>query len=137
MDIWNSQKRSDVMSRIKSRDTKIEILVRSKLFKAGYRFRVNKKDLPGKPDIVLKKYNTVIYINGCFWHYHSKCKEGKIPKSNSQFWIDKISKNVTRDKRNYREIKKLGWNVIILWECEIEKNIDNIVDKVFKKLSIS
>jgi len=111
------------MSKIRSKDTKPEKTLRSALHKLGYRFRIHKKDLPGKPDIVLSKYHTVIFVHGCFWHYHSECHEGRIPDTNSAFWSDKISKNVARDLKNQNELRKEGWKVITIWECEIEKEL--------------
>ena len=120
------------MSRISGRDTKPEIEVRKFLFGNGYRFRINKKELPGKPDIVLPKYKTVIFVNGCFWHGHTNCEKASLPKSNSEFWENKISKNVVRDNRNCRELKKLGWRVVVIWQCEIGSKVR--LEKTFKKL---
>lgn len=127
MDIWSKQKRSDVMSKIRSKDTKPEKILRSKLFKEGFRFRVHKKDLPGKPDIVLPKYNTIIFVHGCFWHYHKDCREGRIPDTNSKFWKEKLYKNVEKDKKHQEACKKLGWKVLVIWECEIEKELSSIM----------
>ena len=110
------------MSNIRSKDTKPEKILRSCLFKAGFRFRLHRKDLPGNPDIVLPKFKTAIFVNGCFWHYHASCREGRIPDTNSVFWKTKLSKNVERDKRNFRALTELGWNVVVFWECEIENN---------------
>lgn len=122
MDIWTKEKRSDVMSKIRSKNTKPEKLLRSRLFVAGFRFRIHKKELPGKPDIVFAKYKTVIFVHGCFWHYHGDCPEGRIPSSNSAFWKSKLSKNVQRDKKHIKDLKALGWNVIMVWECEIKND---------------
>lgn len=121
MDIWSKEKRSKVMSRIRSKDTKPEKQLRSLLFKKGFRYRVHKKNLPGKPDITLPKYNTVIFVHGCFWHYHSECREGRIPDTNSKFWKNKLYKNVERDKKRQEELRNMGWNVIVVWECEVEQ----------------
>lgn len=118
-DIFSTEKRSDVMSKIKSKNTKPEKVVRSLLFSLGYRFRLHVKDLPGKPDIVLPKYKTVVLVNGCFWHGHENCKDAGIPKTNSQFWYDKISKNKERDKRVLNELEQAGWKVLVIWECQI------------------
>ena len=109
------------MSKIRSKNTKPERLIRSLLHKSGYRFRIHKKDLPGKPDIVLPKYKTVIFVHGCFWHYHKKCQEGKIPRTNAIYWNDKFQKNILRDKQNSRKLRKLGWKVIVIWECHIKR----------------
>ena len=111
-DIFSSQKRSDIMSKISGKNTKPEILVRKFLFSKGFRYRINVKTLPGKPDIVLPKYKTVIFINGCFWHGHN-CKKGKLPSSNIDFWKEKISNNKSRDDKNSDLLVKLGWKVNI------------------------
>lgn len=127
MDIWSKQKRSDVMSKIRSKDTKPEKILRSKLFREGFRFRLHKKYLPGKPDIVLSKYNTIIFVHGCFWHYHKDCREGRIPDTNSKFWKEKLYKNVEKDKKHQEACEKLGWKVLVIWECEIEKKLNTIM----------
>ena len=119
------------MSKISSKDTKPEILVRKFLFSKGFRYRINVKTLPGKPDIVLPKYKTIIFVNGCFWHGHN-CKKGKLPSSNTDFWKEKISNNKSRDAKNSDLLVKLGWKVIIIWQCEISK-IDNRT-KILNKL---
>lgn len=118
-DIFSSQKRSEIMSNISSKDTKPEILVRKFLFANGFRFRKNDKLLPGKPDIVLPKYNTIIFVNGCFWHGHENCKKSKLPVTRREFWKDKISNNINRDSVNYLELEKIGWKIIIIWDCEL------------------
>ena len=111
------------MSRIRSKNTKPEMHVRSALHRAGYRFRLHVKDLPGKPDIVLPKYKTVIFVHGCFWHRHKGCSRATMPSSNQEYWKQKFKQNVERDKREQAELKKLGWNVIVVWECEVEKTV--------------
>lgn len=108
------------MSQIKGKDTKPEELVRKYLFAKGFRYRKNDKRLPGKPDIVLPKYHTVIFVNGCFWHMHPNCKYFSWPKTNPAFWREKINTNVERDQRNYRELQNAGWRVIIVWTCELK-----------------
>lgn len=130
-DIFSFQKRSDIMSKIGGKNTKPEILVRKFLFSKGFRYRINVKTLPGKPDIVLPKYKTVIFVNGCFWHGHN-CKKGNLPSSNIDFWKGKISNNKLRDDKNSDLLIKLGWKVIIIWQCEISK-IDNRI-KILNKL---
>lgn len=107
------------MSRIPSKNTKPEETVRKYLFAHGFRYRKNVSKLPGKPDIVLPKHKTVIFVNGCFWHAHKGCKWFVSPKSNSEFWQKKFAYNTERDERNYNQLRELGWNVIIIWECEI------------------
>ena len=122
MDKLTPQKRSWNMSRIKSKDTTPERIVRSFLHRNGFRFRLHVKDLPGKPDIVLPKYKTVIEVRGCYWHRHEGCKDAATPSSNTDFWQKKFSENIARDKRTEQELKALGWNVIVVWECEVIKN---------------
>ncbi|WP_307756510.1 DNA mismatch endonuclease Vsr [uncultured Alistipes sp.] len=119
MDIWDKEGRSKMMSKIRSTNTKPEIKLRKFLFSEGFRYRINDKKLPGKPDIVLAKYKTVIFVHGCFWHEHKGCRRSHIPKSNEQYWIDKIAGNVKRDKARIKELQDSGWNVLIAWECEI------------------
>ncbi len=120
-DIFSKQKRSEIMSKISSKDTRPEILVRKYLFANGFRYRKNVKKLPGKPDIVLPKYKTVIFVHGCFWHGHN-CKAGKLPETRKEFWEEKIKGNVERDKKNNSELEKLGWNIITIWQCELKNN---------------
>lgn len=136
MDIWSKDKRSDVMSRIRSKNTKPEIDLRSCLHAAGFRFRIHRKDLPGKPDIVLPKYKTVIFVHGCFWHYHANCNEGRIPSTNSKFWQTKLSKTIERDVSHQAALTAAGWQVIIIWECELEgkqrleRTLQSLIDKI-------
>jgi DNA mismatch endonuclease (patch repair protein) len=130
MDIWSKEKRSQVMSKIRSKDTKPEKLLRSSLHNAGFRFRINLKDLPGKPDIVLPKYNAIIFVHGCFWHYHADCREGRIPDTNTAFWKNKLQKTVARDKKNKDSLEKIGWRVLVIWECEIEMQTKETVRRV-------
>jgi len=111
------------MSQIRSTNTKPEELVRKYLFSRGFRYRKNDKRYPGKPDIVLPKYKTVIFVNGCFWHKHEGCRYFVWPKSNIEFWEEKITRNVNRDNDNYRMLKEMGWNVLIVWECELKKDV--------------
>lgn len=125
MDIFSPQKRSWNMSRIKSKDTAPEMRVRSALHRAGYRFRLHVKDLPGKPDIVLPKYKTVIFVHGCFWHRHKGCSKATTPSTNQEFWKKKFQQNVGRDKRNQAKLKKLGWKVVVVWECNIINWVTN------------
>ncbi|MBP5336015.1 MAG: DNA mismatch endonuclease Vsr [Bacteroidales bacterium] len=121
-DVLTPAQRHYNMTRIRSKDTGIEKQVRCQLHADGFRYRLNVKDLPGKPDIVLPKYKTVVFINGCFWHGHQGCKNFVIPKTNTGFWITKIEGNIKRDKENYRRIELLGWNVIVVWECSLKKS---------------
>lgn len=119
MDIWSKEKRSECMSKIRSKGTKPELALRKALFARGFRYRVNDVKLPGKPDIVLPKYKTAIFLNGCFWHRHEGCKYAYTPKTNTKIWVDKITTNAERDKANAEKLTALGWNVLTVWECEI------------------
>jgi len=134
MDTVSKEVRSRNMSAIRSKNTNPETVVRSLLFALGYRYRLHKKDLPGKPDIILKKHNTVIFVHGCFWHQQKECKRANIPKSNKKYWIPKLERNVERDKINKRELNRLGWNVITIWECET-KDSGKITAELKKKLN--
>ena len=121
MDIWSKKKRSAVMAKIKGKDTKPEWIVRRYLFSRGYRYRKNVKGLPGTPDIVLRKYGIVIFIHGCFWHGHEV--DGTMPKTNREFWKNKIEGNKLRDKRNKEKLRKMGWSVITVWECQLKSAV--------------
>lgn len=116
------EKRSWNMSRIRSQDTKFEVKVRQYLFSKGFRFRKNDKRYPGKPDVVLPKYKTVIFVNGCFWHMHEGCKYFVWPKSNVEFWHEKMERNVANDRTRHQQLRDMGWNVIVLWECELKRD---------------
>ena len=134
VDIISEERRSWNMSRIKGKDTGPEIAVRSLLHKMGYRFRLHRKNLPGKPDIVLPKYNTVIFVHGCFWHRHQGCKYAYTPKSRVDFWNTKFDDTVARDKRNWEQLEAKGWNVEIIWECETKdmNRLKNIINKILQ-----
>ena len=132
-DVHTPETRSFNMSQIKGKNTKPEIAARKYLFSHGFRYRKNVKNLPGKPDIVLKKYKTCIFINGCFWHKHEGCKYFVWPKSNAEFWKNKIETNVSRDQKNYELLREQKWNVIVIWECELkpscfEETMSGVVD---------
>ena len=118
-DTLTPEERSERMSRIRSRDTKPELALRSALHRMGFRFRVNARLLPGKPDIVLPKYRAVILVHGCFWHRHEGCKIASTPKSNTEFWEEKFARNVERDRSTVKQLAQLGWEVIVAWECEL------------------
>ena len=121
MDVHDKKTRSYNMSQIKGKNTKPEGMVRKYLFAQGFRYRKNDKKLPGTPDIVLPKYKTVIFVNGCFWHGHEGCKYFVWPKSNPDFWKRKIQTNISRDQKIIELLEKQGWNVIVIWECELRK----------------
>jgi DNA mismatch endonuclease (patch repair protein) len=138
MDIWDKEKRSEVMSHIHSKGTKPELALRKALFARGFRYRINDKKLPGKPDIVLPQYKSVIFVNGCFWHRHEGCKYAYTPKSNREFWIDKISSNVERDRVNQKKLVDLGWNVLVVWECDIKygykHNFELFIEQIISQI---
>ena len=136
MDIWTKKKRSHVMSRILGKNTKPEQLVRRMLSKMGHCYRLHTSKLPGKPDVVLKKYKAVIFVHGCFWHLHSGCRDGTIPKSRKAYWETKLLNNKKRDIRSMRLIKKAGWNALRLWECEIENEPESVLKKLRKLIPI-
>ena len=120
-DVFTKEKRSWVMSRVKGRDTKPEILIRSVVHRMGYRFRVHRRDLPGNPDIVLPRHGKVIFVHGCFWHGHKNCPRSKRPTTNTVFWNDKLNKNIERDKRFQKKLRSMGWKVLVVWQCETRK----------------
>ena len=132
MDIFSQEKSSQVMSHVRNRDTRPEKIIRSILHKSGFRFRIQRKDLPGKPDIVLPKYKTIIFVHGCFWHQHEGCKKALPPKSNVSFWLEKFRKNKERDRKVIRTLQESGWKVIVVWQCEIPKIKNN--PEIIKKL---
>lgn len=138
MDVHSKETRSYNMSRIKGKNTKPEELVRKYLFSQGFRYRKNDKRLPGTPDIVLPKYKTVIFVNGCFWHGHEGCKYFVWPQNNADFWIAKINANIQRDKKKAEELQNRGWRVIVVWECGIrqkeerEASLENLKKKILE-----
>lgn len=128
------------MSQIRKTDTKPELKVRKFLFKHGFRYRLYNNKLPGNPDIVLPKFQAVVFVNGCFWHAHEGCKFNKLPKTRTEYWHPKILGNVERDRRNLKELKKLGWKTFVVWECElnnqmIEKTLNKLIKKLTKRLN--
>ena len=126
--------RSKNMSHIRSKDTKPEVKVRKYLFQQGFRYRKNDARLPGKPDIVLPKYKTVIFVNGCFWHKHN-CPDFKWPSSNEDYWRPKILRNVERDEKNYQILREAGWKVITIWECQLKsREFERIMNDIMKQI---
>ena len=124
------------MSRIRGKATKPELLVRQWLWSHGYRYRLNVKSVPGKPDIVLRKYRTAIFVNGCFWHGHEGCSLYSVPKSNTEFWITKVQRNRERDRQEYKDLHDAGWQVIVIWECQLKSDkIDDTMRNVEHLLS--
>ena len=130
-DIFSKSKRSKIMSKIGSKNSSTEMTVRCLIHSMGYRYRLHRKDLPGKPDLVFMKYKKVIFVHGCFWHAHKDCKKSALPSTNNQFWIDKISKNISRDIETYKKLKDIGWDYLIIWQCEAKKkNLENLSKKI-------
>jgi len=132
MDTVTKEHRSWIMSQIHSNDTKPEMLVRHMLWENGFRYRLHVKKLPGKPDIVLTRYKTVIDIRGCFWHRHEHCKVATMPKSNVEFWQTKFARNVERDHRTETVLKEKGWNVLVVWECEMKQIHELVLEPLIK-----
>jgi DNA mismatch endonuclease, patch repair protein len=123
------------MSRIKNRDTKPELIVRSLLHRKGYRFRLHKKDLPGKPDIILPRFKKIVFVHGCFWHRHEGCRYAYNPKSRVSFWQDKFNQNIKRDKFVQKELFQMGWQVHVIWECEIKRIalLEKRIEQIFSE----
>lgn len=138
MDTLTPEQRHKNMQRIRSKDTKPEVLVRKFLFSQGFRYRKNDRRLPGHPDIVLPKYHTVVFVHGCFWHRHPDCSKASTPTNNREFWQQKFDKNVERDSREQEKLKEKGWHVIVVWECELSdkskrnKRLDSLVKEITK-----
>jgi len=128
-DVFSKEKRSWIMSRVRGRATKPEILVRSFVHRMGFRFRIHRRDLPGNPDIVLPRHGKVIFVHGCFWHGHKRCQRSKRPTTNKGFWNKKLDENIERDKRFQRKLRLMGWKVLVLWQCEVRKP-----EKMLRKL---
>ena len=118
MDRLTPERRSRLMSQVRGKDTTPEMVVRRAAHRMGLRFRLHRKDLPGKPDLVFPKHRTAIFVHGCFWHRHANCKKATMPKSNVKFWREKFERNVQRDRRNQAELAKAGWQVGVIWECQ-------------------
>ena len=133
-DTVSSAKRSEMMAGIKGKDTRPEIFLRRILHREGLRFRLHRKDLPGKPDIVLPRYKTAIFVNGCFWHGHENCKHFRLPKSRTEFWEAKIRSNVERDERTWGQLYEAGWNVIVIWECSLPPKSKKFIQNEFSAL---
>lgn len=130
-DIVNPAKRSRMMAAIKSQNTNPERIVRSHLHRAGLRFRKHDASLPGRPDVVLRKWGAVVFVHGCFWHHHTGCRNATIPSSNRSFWNRKLHENVARDRRNAYALRRLGWSVYVIWECRIStRSLDALVQRI-------
>jgi len=130
VDVFNEEKRSWIMSRVKNKNTKPEIIIRSIIHRLGYRFRKNSLNLPGRPDIVLARHRKVIFVHGCFWHGHKQCKRASRPTTNTIFWAKKLDANIVRDKHNNKALRALGWKTLTVWECQTKKNQDKLLTKL-------
>lgn len=133
-DTISKERRSWNMSRIKGRDTRPELKVRSLLHRAGFRFRLHSKELPGRPDIILPKYQAVIFVHGCFWHRHAGCRNATLPSTRHTFWKEKLEGNVVRDERNQAALEATGWSVFTVWECELKADAESVVHYLANKL---
>lgn len=135
-DTVSKEKRHEIMSKVRGKDTQIEIKVRHWLYQHGVRYRKNCNDIIGKPDIAIKKYKIAVFVHGCFWHGHDNCKYYRLPKSNFEYWQKKIEKNIKRDQENMVKLQSLGWNVFIVWECQIKANfgstMENLLNEILK-----
>jgi DNA mismatch endonuclease (patch repair protein) len=130
--------RSRNMRAVRGKDTKPELAVRSAAHGLGLRFRLFRKDLPGRPDLTFQKWRTVIFVNGCFWHQHGGCRKGALPKSNIEFWKSKLSDNILRDRRNRKELQKRGWRVFVIWECDVKRlGAVDVIRGLFRDLDIA
>ena len=136
-DVYSQETRSKVMKAVHGKNTRPERVIRSALHGAGYRFRIHRNDLPGKPDIVLPRYRTIIFVNGCFWHQHPGCKKATIPQNNRPFWQKKLSRTIQRDAANHKKLTVQGWNVITIWECQIACSMDKTMQDVFEQLKLN
>lgn len=132
-DTMTPDQRHICMSHILSKDTRPELKVRKWLWSHGYRYRLNVKSVPGKPDIVMRSYRTAIFVNGCFWHGHKDCRKARVPKSNIDFWKTKIDCNRRRDQENYRVLQENGWQVIVIWECQLTPSL---IDRTMRELEL-
>lgn len=123
MDTISKKRRSEIMASIRSRNTTPELAVRKLIWGLGFRYRLHSRAVPGKPDIVLRKHKKAIFVHGCFWHQHKRCPDGRKPKSSQSYWLPKLERNVARDRAAQKELRRLGWKTLTLWECEIGKNM--------------
>ncbi len=135
VDRVDKNKRSEIMALVKSKDTKPELQLRRALHSKGFRFRIHQKKLPGCPDLVFAKYKTVIFVHGCFWHRHAGCRAASMPSSNISFWEGKFQRTLERDAQNIKNLKQLGWRVIVVWECDLRpKKLNETIEKLIKRI---
>lgn len=133
MDNLSPSERSEIMARVRSRDTRPEMVVRSLVFSLGYRYRLHAKDLPGRPDLVFRGSGKVIFVHGCFWHRHSNCALARLPKSRQEFWLPKLEGNRKRDQQIVGDLRRRGWGVLTIWECQL-KNRERLADRIMRFL---
>ena len=134
-DVHTKEIRSFNMSKIKGKNTKPEMLVRKYLFANGLRYRLHQKNLPGKPDLVFSRYKTVVFVHGCFWHGHEGCKYFVVPKTKTEWWLNKIGKNKERDEKARKDLENMGWNIVNVWECELKKDAESALKSLKSKIS--
>jgi DNA mismatch endonuclease (patch repair protein) len=134
MDVHDPETRSYNMSRIRGKDTKPEVRLRSLLHRAGFRFRIHKVDLPGKPDIVLTRYKTVVFVHGCFWHRHENCKYCTTPRTRHEFWSKKFSSTIERDRIQHEQLEQAGWRVLVVWECELRQDAESVLVRLTEQI---
>lgn len=133
-DVHSPEIRSYNMSRIRGKNTKPEIYLRSMLHREGFRFRLHDRQLPGNPDIVLPRYKSVVFVNGCFWHRHEGCQYSYMPKTRQEFWSKKFADTVLRDQAKQKQLQEAGWNVIVVWECELKHDPESLIKKISNKI---
>lgn len=136
VDKLTPERRSWTMSRIRGKDTAIEMKVRKYLFGCGFRYRKNVTELPGKPDLVLPKYKTVIFVHGCFWHQHEGCKYATVPDTRTEFWVEKFRKNIENDRLNQERLVAMGWKVLVIWECEVNHKFEETMKRILEELKV-
>jgi len=135
MDVFDTEKRSQVMASVGSKNTRPELAVRKSLHRAGLRFRLHRKDLPGRPDIVLPSRRLAVFVNGCFWHGHVACPKAKLPKTRTQFWRHKIEQNMARDAKALTQLKEMGWQAIVVWQCDIgPEYLSDLIDSIKRQV---
>lgn len=132
-DTFTQSQRSEIMRQVAGKNTKPELVVRSLLHRQGFRFRLHRKDLPGKPDVVLPKWKAAVFVHGCFWHRHPRCKRASMPADNAEYWLAKFGRNIARDKASRKALEKMGWRVIIVWECEL-KRLDELGERLQREI---
>ena len=133
MDTFSPEKRSEIMRRVRSENTRPEILIGSLLHRLGFRFRKHRNDLPGKPDFVFPKHRAALFVHGCFWHRHSNCPHADTPASRQEYWLPKFTRTVERDRKNQEELKDMGWNVILAWECEL-RDLERLLNRLKRSI---